>query len=465
MSTLRASKPTMIVAVLTNRWTRYIVLCGIANSVIWGASLSYLKTAKPTYTSAWALILPGASFGVNFNLPDIGQASSSNGSGMGSSQYDPRANYQYIFTSDPVIQSAAKKAKLPANEFGKPRIKLLDNTTMMEFQITGSSPSEAQKKSWAMYNALVEELNAIRDREISQRQAPTEKTLLSAQKKLEQAQINLSNYKMRSGLSFPERLSNLSVNIEQLRRLRTETLAQAKQSTQRVQKLSADLGLSSKQAADAFLLQSDQIFQQNLKDYSEATASLDVLMAKYGPQHPKVIAETQRQRSAASALSQRGPVVLGRAVTLSQLIQLSLTTSGAGRDPLFQDLVSFQAEQRGLQAQVQALDQQIPKLEKELDTLAQRQSVLDNLERDAQIAEAVFASTLAKLDLTQGDPYSAYPLVQMAVEPSLPDSPTTPKKTIILAGAAIGSVLATLGLTLMWIRKPWFKKIYQLISP
>jgi uncharacterized protein involved in exopolysaccharide biosynthesis len=466
MMKLFAAPPKFgILKLITNRWTRYIILSGLANSVIWGASLSYLKVTKPIYTSKWALILPGGTFGVNFNLPEIGQANASNGSGMGSSTFDPRANYEYIFTSDAVISAAAANAKLPASQFGKPKIKLLDNTTLMEFAVTGRSPAETQKKSYALFQAITTQVNALRTREIAQRQGPTQKILLSAQKKLQDAQAKLSAYKVSSGLSFPEQLSNLSVNIEQLRRLRAETAAQEQQAAKRVQKLSNDLKLSSQQASEAFLIQSDQILQANLKNYSEATAALEVLTAKFGPNHPQVVKETKRQQSAGQALLQRGQVLLGKPVDQETLVGLSLTTNGAGRDPLFQSLVTFQAEQRGLKGQIKALDQQITPLEERLETLAQRQSTLENLKRDSQIAEAVFASTIAKLDLGQGDIFSAYPLVQMAVEPDLPSAATSPKKGIILAGATIGSVFTTLGLTLLWIRKPWLKKLSKMISP
>jgi uncharacterized protein involved in exopolysaccharide biosynthesis len=453
-----------IFKLITNRWTRYIVLTGVANAVLWGAALSYLKVTKPTYTSQWALILPGGSFGVNVNLPDIGQANTSNGSGTGNSTFDPRANYEYIFTSDTVMVAAAAIAKVPPEAFGKPRIKLLDNTTLMEFAVTGKSPVEAQKKSYALFQAITIQINALRTREISQRQGPTQKILLSAQKKLQDAQLKLSTYKVSSGLSFPEQLNNLSVNIEQLRRLRAETIAQEQQATKRVHKLGSDLKLPSQQAAEAFLIQSDRVLQENLKNYSEATAALEVLMAKFGPNHPQVLKETKRQAAAGQALLLRGQLLLGRTVDQATLMQLGLTSNGAGRDPLLQNLVTLQAEQRGLQGQVKALDQQIKPLEERLETLAGRQSTLDNLKRDSQIAEAIFASTIAKLDLGQGDIFSAYPLVQIAVEPSLAKEPTAPKKTIILAGAALGSVFVTLGLTLLWIRKPWGKKLSQLIS-
>jgi uncharacterized protein involved in exopolysaccharide biosynthesis len=52
----------------------------------------------------------------------------------------------------------------------------------------------------------------------------------------------------------------------------------------------------------------------------------------------------------------------------------------------------------------------------------------------------------------------------MAVDPTLPTKPTTPKKGLLLAGAAIGSILTSLGLWILWIRKPWIKRLSTWIS-
>ncbi len=441
------------------------MLSAAANVFIWGSTITYLKITKPTYTSEWALILPGATFGVNVNLPGIGQAVASSGSGMGSSTYDPRANYEFIFSSDPVLARAAELAKLPQEQFGKPRIKLLDNTTIMLFEIGGRSPTESQQKSYALYTAIVERLNTLRAGEIQQREVPNQKILLAAQKKLETAQSRLSAYKLSSGLSSPDQITNLSSNIEQLRRLRSEATGQKQLVTNRLKQLSSTLGLTPEMAADAFLLQSDQVFQANLKDYSEATAAREVLLSKFGTNHPQVVRETQRQQAARQALLERSQRLLGRNPAPALFSRMLLASSGTGRDTLFQALVTYQADQRGLVGQVKALDQEITRLEARLEVLSQRQSVLENLRRDEQVAEAIFTSTLTKVDLGQGDIFSAYPLAQMAVEPSLPQKPTAPKKGLVLAGAALGSIFSTLGLWILWIRKPWIKKLSKFISP
>ncbi len=447
------------------RWSRYIVVSGGANLLIWGSTLFILFASKPVYTSDFALILPGGTSSVNVNLPEIGQTSASSGSaGMATSTYDPRANYQVIFMSDQVLQRAAKIAEVPIDAFGDPRIKILDNTTIMEIEVSGSSPKIARQKAFALYDAIVERLNQLRLSEMTQREGPTQNILRQTQRKLEEAQKAVSGYKLNSGLNSTEQVETISTNIEQLRRQRAELAAQESSAEQQLQRLRSDLGLNSREAADAFKLQSDQIFQQNLKDFSEATAILKVQSSKFGPNHPRIVKERQRQTAARSALDSRARQLLGRAPAGNTLERLAIADAGSGRNALFQNLVTLQSQASGAQAQVRRLDEQITGLENRLRTMSQRQPTLESLRRNEQIAEAVFASTLAKLDLGQADVFAAFPLVQMAVDPSLPERPTTPKKGLLLAGATVGSIFTSVGFWILWIRKPWIHRLSRWIS-
>lgn len=161
---------------------------------------------------------------------------------------------------------------------------------------------------------------------------------------------------------------------------------------------------------------------------------------------------------------QQARYVLGQRFQASMLIRLALANSASGRDSLFQSLVTDQSVATGAAAQVRTLDQQIRMLEGRLRWMSQRQSTLENLKLDEQIAEAVLSSTLAKLDLGQADLFAAFPLVQIAVEPSLADKPSSPKKGLVLIGCAFGSVFTTLGLWILWIRKPWIRRFASWIS-
>jgi uncharacterized protein involved in exopolysaccharide biosynthesis len=437
------------------RWSRYLGLMLLTNSAIWGLTAFYLKHAKPTYTSELAITLPGSAPGIDVNLPNIGQASSSSNSPFGGATTDPRANYQFILMSDVVLQKAAKSIHTTTKDFGKPRVKLVDNTTIMTVQVQGESAERAQQKSKALYQALMKRLNLLRVEELAKRDEGTQETLNSAQDKLATAQQRLSSYKVNSGLSFPGQIDNLSVNVEQLRRQRAEVLAQAQQSNRRLQQLALSLGISPQQAAEAFLLQADQQFQQDLKTYSETTSNLSVLHSKWGRNHPEVMRETAKQDASAMALRDRSITLLGNDPGPQALATLNLSADdqGGGRAGLFRDLINVQAEQQGLFEAVHTLDQQIGELDNRLSSLSQRQSKLESLEREMQTTEAVFASTVAKLDLGKSDIFSAYPLAQLLVEPSLPDEPSAPRKTLILLGSVMGSMFCTAGFGLLWWRK------------
>jgi len=91
-------------------------------------------------------------------------------------------------------------------------------------------------------------------------------------------------------------------------------------------------------------------------------------------------------------------------------------------------------------------------MESRFNELSQEKFTIDRLRRNLQVAETIFASTLAKLDLNKNDIYSIYPPIQLVTEPTLPDEndPVSPnKKMIFLAGLA-GSFVVTFGLLLLW---------------
>ncbi|WP_204368507.1 hypothetical protein [Neosynechococcus sphagnicola] len=159
-------------------------------------------------------------------------------------------------------------------------------------------------------------------------------------------------------------------------------------------------------------------------------------------------------------LLKRGRLLLGRTINQFALERLSLDNSngsGIKRGELFQQLVQLNSEHQGLVGQLAVLTQQIDQLETRLNLFSQKQSILDRRFRELQIAEAIFTSTLAKVDLGNSDPYGSFPLLELVEDPSLPEEPTAPKPKLVVIGSICGSILITLGLTLIWWRTPILK--------
>ncbi len=442
------------------RYSRYIVLGVLANAGLWGAALLYLKVTPPVYISKWAMIMPGNGLGVNVSLADIGQTSASSSSPFGGTSMDPRANYQFIITDESVLEIAAETQKIPISKLGKPKVKLVDNTSIMELEIGAKTPEQARDNATAIIEALQSRLNMLRAEEIDKRGENTDATLKEAREKLQIAQKKLSAYKASSGLISSNQVGELSTNIETLRKQKAEIFAQKEQISSRFQQLADSLGLTVPEVADAFVLHADRQFLQNARDYSEASTTLTVIRTKWGVNHPLVVKEEARQVSAKSAMIERASSLLRKVVTTQYIEHLILSdSSGTSRENLFRDLIAFQVDQQGAIAQNEALQYQILQLEDRLQSLVQKQVGLDNLQREVQIAEAVFASTLAKMNLAKSDIFTAYPLVQVLSKPSLPDKKSAPQPAVVFLGTAVGSILITTGLVMLWWRKELKQKV------
>ncbi|HCF28816.1 MAG TPA: hypothetical protein DEV81_16790 [Cyanobacteria bacterium UBA11049] len=433
-------------------WFPYLFIALLANAGIWVAAVAYLKLKAPTYTSSWAINVPVSGSAARVSLPEIGQTSYDSSSPYSVSTQDPRQNYKFVAESDAVLKAAAAQLNISPEEFGQPKIKLSDSTSIINFQVKGATPEQARNKSFALYRALQARVNELRVQEFVQRDASFQSSLGASQKKLEIAQKRLSEYKAQSGLNSNDQLKALSDNIENLRKQRSEILAQQQQSNARMKQLTSNLNLSEREAADAFALQTDQVFQQNLRNYSEASTNVVALSARFLPDHPSILAEEAKQDAARVAMFSRGQELLGKPLNQTMLQKLNLS-GGGGRESLFQELIDVQAENRGLQSQAQETNQQINLLENRLSALSQKETTLEALKRDLQVAEAVFSSTLANLDITRSNAFGSYPLLQMIAEPNLAKVPTSPKKDVALAGASAGSLFITTGILTLWLHQ------------
>lgn len=434
-------------------WFPYLFLALLANAAIWVSAVMYLKLKSPTYTSTWAINVPVTAPASRVSLPDIGQTSFESASPYSVSTQDPRQNYKFVAESDAVLKAAADQLKIPPEEFGSPKIKLSDSTSIILFQVQGSTPEQARNKSYALYRALQARVNELRVQEFVQRDASFQSSLTASQKKLEIAQKRLSDYKAQSGLNSNDQLKALSDNIEQLRKQRAEIAAQQQQSNAHMKQLATSLNLSNQEAADAFLLQTDQIFQQNVKNYSEASSNVVALSARFLPNHPTIISEEAKRDAAKVALLNRSQSLLGRPVNQALLQKLNLNSGGGARESLFQELINVQGEYRGFKSQAEETDRQILLLENRLGNLSQKETTLEALKRDLQVAEAVFSSTLANLDISRTNAFGSYPLLQMVADPNLAKAPSSPKKDLVLVGAAASSLFITAGILAFGLRQ------------
>lgn len=440
------------------RFSRYGIVAGVSLSLIWGPPLAYLLLAPRTYTSEWTLILPGSGSNVSVNLDNIGQASSAATSPYGSNNLSPKVNYKSIAESRAVLQEAAEKMGMELEAFDKPRIELIEQTALLLFSVKGRTPEQASAKARALYNALQAQLERLRKDEIQRREEGFRKMMEDYRARLDSTRDRLLAYQASANIVTLKQFNQMAESVQQLRNQLAQVWADQARAEGEKARLVQSLGLNPEQAADALVLQTDRLFQKAMQQYAEADVALAGLSSKWGENHPDVLKEAAKRNAAKAQMGGRVKALLkGRNAQLLDLLTLDQDTA---RDTLFQKLLSLDAEAQGLRGKAAELQRILADMESEVGKGSRLASTLDELERDHQIAEAVFTSALARIDTGKSDLYVSYPLLQMLAEPTVPDKPSSPRTVLVLAGMFAGTLFTTIGLALLWIRKPWLRKIF-----
>lgn len=443
----------------TNRLPRYIVLSITILLFIWLTTFIYLKTTQPTFRSNWTLVLPGKGAGANVNLVDIGHTSTAAASPYASSSLSAKANYKEFAKSHSVLRRAASFVNLTIKEFGIPRIKLVEQTSLLYFTIEGRTPTQAQKKANALHDALMELLDRLRDDEIKQQVNSALLALEVFKRKLESASKRLLDFQTSSNLVSMSQFNQLVMSVEQFRREKMQAITALNEIEGKESQLRPNLGISAKQASNSLVLQNDQYFQLSIKNLSVARLNLTKLRAKWGENHPQVKQAKVQYDSARSSLSMRFQTLVGfEKGRNNEILKLQ---SDDTRNKLLRDLIEFDVNKRGLIEKIKSYENLISELIVERNSLTLPASRLDELVRNHQVAEAIFTSALARTDTTKSDVFVSYPLVQILDTPNLPLKPSSPNKLFAIIGAGISSIFSILGLVVLWKRKPYIQKILK----
>lgn len=435
----------------------YLSLGILLNFVVWLIVAVYWKIAPPKYTSEWGIKILQTGAGVELNLPNIGQASSDFGSAK--SPQDTRTDYIYIASDHTLLEQAAEKIGMSAGDFGEPEMVTEEDGSIISWAVEGDTPLEAQQKAYIFHEVLTQKIENLRQAEIKRQEQHAQLILESARQKLDSAQDKLSTYQVSSSLSSEEQIKQLASNLEDLYRQQAELSAQEQGLNNLSQQLGQELELSSAEATAAYQLLEDDVYQQQQAQYAQARAELANLLSRFTAENPSVVNKQAELEEATLALQQRATFLLNRALSRQELERITYLILDPKvktvREEVFKDLISNDAEVQKLAAQIQELEKQMAKLESRQRNIAQEKLTKDSFQRNLQVAEAIFTTTLAELDLGKENVYSLYPPTQLVKEPSLPqeNQPTSPNLRMLFLAGIAGSFLVTTGLMLRWFEQ------------
>lgn len=433
------------------RLPRYLILFGIAAAAIWMPISAYVRLTPPSYTSDVSLILPGSGAQASVNLADLGQASSSAASAFSSSRISPTQTYKRLLAANRTLARAASELDLSQDALGKPRIELVDETSLIHFSMTGGSPEDAQARSAAVLEIFLDEIDILRQDELASREASAQGAIAGYEAAVADLRAQIAALQTESGLVSFAHYEDLVQERDALDVRLSEAAAARRAKDAQMQDLSRKLGVSADLAANNLRLHADPEFQELARTLSESRATLAVAQGRFGPRHPQVTSAVHRLSGAEAQLRARSAVVLG-GDTLNARSVLDVAPDPA-RAALLAQLVELAGFCDNLAETEATLAAQLATANARIAKIAPMATRLDDLSRDYQVAETVFSSALARIDTTKADVYASYPLVQVLADASLPEKPTSPKPLIAIAAGIVATMMILMGLALAWVRR------------
>ncbi|MDT0682976.1 hypothetical protein RM543_09780 [Roseicyclus sp. F158] len=433
------------------RLPRYAGVFALGAVCIWTPIASYLKTAPVRYTSSLSLILPGSGASASVNLDSIGQASSFASSPFASNSVSPTETYKRLIAADRIRRSAADSLGLSVQDFGSPRVDLVDQTSLIHVSVTGASPEDSQARGDALLQAFFREVETLRTDELTQRETSGSAAIEEYRQSVLSTRAEISELQKETGLISATQYDALVADADALGGTIRDLRARRDEAAEAVRTLEASLGVDASLAAAALRLHADTEFVALTAEMADHAAALAEAGGQLGANHPTIRAATSARAAAAEGARARARLLTG--LPDDQIDRLDLSHVGSRAD-LLSRLVTREAERAGLEAELATQTERLEASEARKMDLIEAAARLEDLQRDFTVAGAVFASAMARTQTSKTDLYASYPLVQVLENPSLPEVPSSPKDKLALAAGVAATLFLLMGLLLGWIRRP-----------
>ena len=347
---------------------------------VWLLAGAYYFLVPPTYVSRWSIILPTSSSSSTVSLETIGQASTTPSQPFGSVLLSPKVIYREIATSDQVRERAAASLGVQPNSFGRVRVRLIDETALMMFQISGRTPEDAKSKGQALIGAFNAQLEALRRDEMEKRANPTLESLKLYQSNLDRIRERITEFQRETGLLTVNQFNEASSSVELLRRRLSERRADHDKVAAEQQRLIARIGLPPETAALLLRLAANPSFAKLAAAFAEGASTVEENALRYGPNHPAMILAKQKRDGSIRQIEKMAlGVGVDRAVDFRRLV---MVVGASPQSELLRNVVAGEALLTGIVREIARLEGEVQRMENEVARMGVDAARLESLRKD-----------------------------------------------------------------------------------
>jgi polysaccharide biosynthesis transport protein len=433
---------------MLNKQLIYIPLFLVNGIIIGAAALSWYLLPR-AYDSSFSIVIPDSSGVVNTSLGNVNSIQETQPAF--SQQVETQTR---ILLSEGVSKMLLEKAEpqegSPAEKeralnqlqkaMGSIKVKPVANSNILTVTVSDQSPEDAQKLSTALLQAYQIQLKQLRNADLQERGALYDEPVQKAAHELEQAESNLSRFKMKSGLvSADEQVKSSIGSMASLINAQAIAISNQKQATARTQALNARLGMTPANAIQSLRLSSYSPYLKARADLDEVERNLTNARAYFTEDSPRVSSLLNRRQKLQELVESRVQEVAGKNAD---------GTVDSTRMGLIGQMITAEAESEAMRQGAANLESRLTSMERSVRGMGPNQVELARYQRRFMVAEVAFQALTAQVQRTRLDMFSRYPNIQVLEPPNLSTSPSSPKLLFFIVGTFLASVLASVALLL-----------------
>ena len=461
---------------IRHKWQVYWWRWLIGNGIVWGIAILYLVFKSPTYTSEWSIAQPQlTSIAADRDRGRQKAIAPNKSTGISPATLSDNEEifalhqrYQLLLAKPSILNQAAEKAQISDRQLGRPKIEIAEDNETLIVSIDGNSPEEAQQKAIALQEVLYRHLLPSSRLISSNRRsaievARSEMALNDARQKLVDFEAEIASNSLTQSLDVKAKID--------LRQQQADTKSQIEQTRTQARLMANSAGIDPRIAKDASILYSDASFQKYRSEYNRSLGEFLEIDSIFQPNHPISIDKKSEIALISNSLKARAKTLLGRDFSLESLQKFNFERVGENDSywsDLLRQITSLQSKADLLEIELNKIDSQIARLERQQNASRERISTLKELEKEVELAEKMYATDLASSQLPNSNLDRLDFLTTVGVRPSKPSKPTSPNPQLVYLVASISSLLLTIAIAYIWfdrqeeVRKLSRQKRYEL---
>ena len=291
-----------------------------------------------------------------------------------------------------VINAAAKSLNLDPSTLSVPVVKLVDETSFITVEMSGKTSEKSRDNANAIKDAFFTQLNILREDELKRREDSISETVKKYGNEVNSIRSQYNALQVTSGLNSIDQYNTI-VNANENLKVK---LADSESALAKVEeRLKKELDLSPEAAVITMKLHADPEFTVLIDAAAKAEADYAQASEQFGSNHPKLVDARNKYGGLKRKMESRAAQVTG--LNFSSLRkQIDFSAAGQGSTMMAQ-LLQFNTERQGLEAQNAALRSQFEKQQNYIVSMAPIVSKMENINRDYKLAEAVFTVIITRI--------------------------------------------------------------------